>query len=144
MVSPLLTTENGIEYTISTFGFVDYQSKMRIELKQLGDKTGCSVPSSFSHEESQYHIGILAEKGECTYIAKAQNGHRVGARFIFVSLTDEDEDPDSIIPIAPKEQSVNVPPVVIISKKIGDSIRKYLKRGEKVFMNIDFDMVSFF
>ena len=121
---------------------MDYQSRFTIELVAPKERSVCEYPEIPEQENREYPIALLAEKGDCTYISKAKNGHKLGARVVFVSLRDPNEDPEEIIPIAPKKQSVDVPPVVVISKKSGDEIREVLSRGERIFLSVDFDLVT--
>lgn len=102
-------TEGNIEHTISTFGYLDYQSKSTMILRKWNSDDGCNPPdkSLFVTEEDNRKglVAFLMKRGGCTYYQKAQNVHSAGGRLAIVMFNDENEDPDGIIPIGPKKRN---------------------------------------
>lgn len=146
-----------MEYTISTFGYVDYQAKSRIRLKLWSDETGCTEPTKDILNTHNTPTAYLMKRGGCNYYQKAKNVHIAGGRLAVVMVNKEDQDPKDIIPIVPNYinaktgqffyfndflESKNIPPVVIIEKNIGDILRKTLESGEKIVLHVDYDMVK--
>ena len=122
---------------------MDYQSRTTVELKLPfgSNDEGCSDPGIRPEEDRKYPIALLVRKGGCSYINKARYASRAGSRMVFVILTDPDESPNNVIPISPKDQSDIVPPVVVISKDVGEKLIDTLNKGNQVFLSVDFDMV---
>ena len=44
----------------------------------------------------------IVKRGDCNYYQKAVNAHKVGAKLVIVVLNDEDEDPETVIPVKPE------------------------------------------
>lgn len=148
--------EGNIEHTISTFGYLDYQSKIRMTLRKWNTDDGCNPPdkSLFVTEEDNTRgaVAFIMKRGGCTYYKKAQNVHRAGGRLAIVMFNSENEDPEGVIPIGPKQrrfiflmfflESDVIPPLILIKKKDGDILNEELNKGTNVVLHVDFDMVK--
>jgi hypothetical protein len=97
--------EGNIEYSISTFGYLDYQSKTAMVLKKWSTEFGCSAPSSTliepDEEGNEEIVAYIMKRGDCTYYKKAENVNLAGGRLAIVAMVD-DTDPERVIPIGPK------------------------------------------
>lgn len=100
--------EGNIEHTISTFGYLDYQSKTAMILKKWDTEDGCNPPSDdmmISEDDQQRGLyAFIMKRGGCTYYQKALNVHSAGGRLAIVMFNDEAEDPEGVIPIGPKHR----------------------------------------
>ena len=70
-----------IKYSVSTFGFMDYQQKTSFVLKTMDDTFGCKYIGEIHGEESlehDAHIAYIFKRGNCPYVEKAMNARRAG------------------------------------------------------------------
>jgi hypothetical protein len=132
-----------IQYSVSSFGFVDYQAKKLVEVRLWSNADGCDPPTDDILEKPGQNIGYLMKKGECSYRRQALNAHRAGA-YVVITYTDEDGESHLTTPSANDEDSRDtvLPPVMMISKKHGVDIRSALESGEKVRLSVDFDIIT--
>jgi hypothetical protein len=133
-----------INYSVSTFGFMDYQDKVTYALRYFQDQFGCQEEPKVESESvrNQNHVAYVLKRGGCTYIQKALNVRRAGGSLVVVYHDNPEEEVENIIPIAPKNVSDNVPPVVVINNSDGVKLEKYVRGGdqEKVKLVVDFDV----
>lgn len=130
-----------IAYSVSTFGFVDYQADRLVEVRSWSNEDGCEPPTDEILESKGQNIGYLMKKGECNFRRQALNAHRAGAYVVFTYM-DRDGEDHLVTPTGQEQDSKDtvLPPVVMISKKNGESIKAALKKGEKVRIRVDFDI----
>jgi len=134
-----------IDYSVSTFGFMDYQDKAVYALRYFTDQFGCDDEPKVNENEMEhhkYHIAYVLKRGGCTYIQKALNVRRAGGSLVLVYHDNPEEDVANIIPIAPKNAADNVPPVVVINNADGLKLEKIVRAGnqERVRLSVDFDI----
>ena len=131
-----------INYSVSTFGFMDYQQKTSFILKTFeSDEYGCNYNGALMHEEQKQHgshIAYLFKRGKCTYVEKALNVRKAGGALALVYLNSEEQQVDEIIPIAPKSVADNVPPVAVINNARGQDLIKGLKENDTVRLKVDY------
>ena len=103
-----------LDYTVSTFGYLDYQAATRMQVLPVGgDKDGCNIEDYEVPEEDDItktiNTAFLMKRGGCTYFQKAEMTRRAGGNLAIVALVDPHEEPESVIPIAPKARKLNLP-----------------------------------
>jgi hypothetical protein len=88
-----------LDYSISTFGYLDYQAQANYYVKYWPGETGCEKPDNESAEfrDDLYNTDIknkafIMKRGECGFYQKAQNAQLAGANLVIVVL-NEGEDP---------------------------------------------------
>lgn len=160
VVSPLELAdkfkERTIEGTLSKFGRIPYGFSIVGNIvyqpdKKTGKYFGCDSDaqdsSGISLEfDSDYSIDgvpfLMIDRGSCTFVKKVENAELRGAlAAIIVDKIDE----QSKVMMADDGKGNNITiPAILIGKSDGDIIKKYLEQNpeEKVFMEIDFEMVS--
>lgn len=134
-----------INYSVSTFGFMDYQDKVTYALRYFQDQFGCNGDEAVVESEmvqNKNHVAYVLKRGGCTYIQKALNVRRAGGSLVVVYHDNPEEEVENIIPIAPKNVSDNVPPVVVINNSDGVKLEQYVRTNdqEKVKLVVDFDI----
>lgn len=99
-----------INYSISTFGYLDYQAQANYYVKYWPDEMGCEKPDMNSKAFDEVHNNqdaknkaYIMKRGGCGFYQKAMNAHIANGQLVIVVL-DEGEDPNSIIPIGPKHR----------------------------------------
>lgn len=134
-----------LNYTVSTFGFMDYQAKHDYALKVFDDVYGCEYNGATQENEQmldKYHTAYLVKRGNCPYVKKALNVRKAGGTLAIAFHDDPKEDIDNVIPIAPKNIADNVPPVAVINNADGKKLQKIIKeKGDgSVKLSVDFDV----
>jgi len=134
-----------IAYSVSTFGFMDYQAKNKYALQTMKDPYGCKYTGPTQEGEQKfekYHIAYLMKRGECPYTQKALNVRKAGGSLAIVYHDDEKQEIDNIIPISPKNMGENVPPVTIISNHDGKKLLKIISETgqDSLKLIVDFEM----
>ncbi|CAN1771993.1 Vacuolar-sorting receptor 1 [Linum perenne] len=96
---------------------------------------------SFKSKPGGLPTFVLVDRGDCFFAMKAWNGQNGGAAAVLVA--DEKDEP-LITMDTPDEGNVNVEylqnitiPSALITKSLGDSIKKKLSDGEMVNLNLD-------
>ncbi|OMP04807.1 hypothetical protein COLO4_09277 [Corchorus olitorius] len=79
-------------------------------------------------------IIVLVDRGDCFFTLKAWNAQIAGAAAILVA--DNRDEPLITMDTPDYLQNITIPSV-LISKSLGDGIKKELSRGEMVNMNLD-------
>lgn len=131
-----------VDYKISTFGLVDYQNGKTIEIKPWNSLDGCDPPTDDVLSYGS-NIGFLMKKGECSFRRQAVNGRRGGA-YLVLTYEDSGEDGKLNTPTSEEEtRDLELPPVIMISRKNGEAIREAISKGEKVTMFFDWDIKIF-
>lgn len=143
IISPV-DSKKTLKYSVSTFGFVDYQATIEMEVILWDSKEGCELPSSsLKRRQSDYPKAYLVQRGGCTFLKKSSNAREAGARIVFVSM-DGNQDVTKLIsteqnPLEKKTQTL--PPVVLISKSDGEYMRNLIEKDKKeVRVRVDFDI----
>ena len=137
--------EGNIEYTISTFGYVDYQLRTRMVLVKAPTDDGCAVPmieelpTNTGPTESPMNTAYIMKRGNCTFYKKAQNIHQMGGKLAIVTLNKKHNNPAYIIPIGPKQQSDKIPPVILIKEREAEVLYKALEEKKKVILSVHFE-----
>ena len=127
-----------VQYKISTFGLVDYQAGKTIDILLWNSDDGCDPPTDDILQLGR-DVGFLMKKGSCSYRRQAVNGRRAGAYLVLVYSDAEDhalETPSSDEDV----RDLELPPVIMISKKNGENIRGALSKGEQVRMFFDWEI----
>ncbi|KAL1545385.1 Vacuolar-sorting receptor 2 [Salvia divinorum] len=134
------------ESAIGNFGVPQYGGTMTGSVfYPKSNQNGCSsfedVETSLKKKPGGIPIFLLADRGECYFTAKAWNAQNGGAAAILVAddrneplITmdnpeQEDASPDYL-------QNITIPSA-LISKDLGDKIKKELAKGEMVSINLD-------
>lgn len=142
LVEPQRLTSD-LDYSISNFGFVDYQAQRMVELRLWNSPDGCDTPTDQVLELSKNQtIGFLMKKGGCSYLRQSINAHRAGAYLVFVFDIEQDDKSSLTTPTAENSDANGhvLPPVVMIRSKKGELLWKALEAGEKVIVSVDFDI----
>lgn len=129
-----------LTYKVSTFGLVDYLNTKKIEVHLWNTLDGCDPPTDDILMLNADSIGFLMKKGDCSFRRQAVNARRAGA---YLVLTYEDSGVDGKLTTPSSEEEtrdLELPPVVMISRKNGEAIRDALTKGEKVSMVVDWDI----
>lgn len=131
-----------VTYAISTFGLVDYQAEKTIDIKLWNSLDGCEPPTDDTLSLGQ-NIGFLMKKGDCSFRRQAVNARRAGAYLVFTYLETGD-DAHLITPTSVEEtRDLELPPVVMISRKNGESLLEALQKNERVTMFIDWEIKTY-
>lgn len=134
------------ESAIGNFGVPQYGGTMVGSVfYPKSDQRGCKafedVDGSLKKKPGGIPIFLLADRGECYFTLKAWNAQNGGAAAILVAddrneplITmdnpeHEDANPDYL-------QNITIPSA-LISKDLGDKIKKELSKGEMVNINLD-------
>jgi len=103
-----------IDYSISTFGYLDYQAQTNYYVKYWPGDYGCEKPDMEAkgfredlHDTDIKNKAYIMKRGECGFYQKALNAQLAGANLVLVIL-GEGEDPESIIPIGPKHRKFDL------------------------------------
>uniref|UniRef100_A0A6M2EHG8 EGF-like calcium-binding domain-containing protein n=1 Tax=Populus davidiana TaxID=266767 RepID=A0A6M2EHG8_9ROSI len=99
------------------------------------------VDISFKSRPGGLPTFVLADRGDCYFTLKAWNAQNGGAAAILVA---DDKDEPLITMDTPEEENADADylqnitiPSALISKSLGDSIKKAISNGEMVNMNLD-------
>ncbi|KAJ6922651.1 vacuolar-sorting receptor 1-like isoform X1 [Populus alba x Populus x berolinensis] len=99
------------------------------------------VDISFKSRPGGLPTFVLADRGDCYFTMKAWNAQNGGAAAILVA---DDKDEPLITMDTPEEENADADylqnitiPSALISKSLGDSIKKAISNGEMVNMNLD-------
>ncbi|KDP21863.1 hypothetical protein JCGZ_00650 [Jatropha curcas] len=124
------------QYGGTLVGTVVYPKANQKACKEFDEADG-----SFKSKPGGLPTFVLVDRGDCYFTSKAWNAQRGGAAAILVSDdkieplitmdTPEEENAD-----AEYLQKINIPSA-LISKSLGDSIKKALAAGEMVNVNLD-------
>jgi hypothetical protein len=158
-----------IDYSISTFGFLDYQAQANYYVEYYSGGTGCTpiIKSSTESEEDNgdyatMNKAYIVKRGECEFYTKAKFAGKENAKLVIVVL-DEHDDPKDIIPISTKDSNKDIfknqfifrnffnlssdsdviPPLILIPFASGNKLLNYAwNNREKAVLFVDFDMVK--
>ncbi|KAH6776883.1 vacuolar sorting receptor-like protein 1 [Perilla frutescens var. hirtella] len=134
------------ESAIGNFGVPQYGGTMTGSVfYPKSNQRGCSgfedVESSLKKKPGGIPIFLLADRGECYFTLKAWNAQNGGAAAILVA---DDRNEPLITMDNPEQEDANPDylqnitiPSALISKDLGDKIKKELSRGEMVSVNLD-------
>ncbi|KAH6769372.1 VACUOLAR SORTING RECEPTOR 2 [Perilla frutescens var. frutescens] len=134
------------ESAIGNFGVPQYGGTMTGSVfYPKSNQRGCSgfedVESSLKKKPGGIPIFLLADRGECYFTLKAWNAQNGGAAAILVA---DDRNEPLITMDNPEQEDANPDylqnitiPSALISKDLGDKIKKELSRGEMVNVNLD-------
>ncbi|KAM7526594.1 hypothetical protein LguiA_016496 [Lonicera macranthoides] len=134
------------ECAIGNFGVPQYGGTMvgaviYPKANQKACKSFSDVDISFKSKPGGLPIFILAERGDCYFTLKAWNAQNAGAAAILVA---DDRIEPLITMDTPEEEDARADylqnitiPSALISKALGDSIKKALSSGEMVNINLD-------
>lgn len=133
-----------LDHEISTFGFVDYQATVNIEIFKWNSESGCDAATENTMSwKSSYPRGFIMRRGGCPYRQQAVNAHSAGARVVLV-YRDDDQDIHTSTPVSVGDyKQMSLPPVVSISKKDGLRIKQTLEKGLRVIIRFDFEIEKF-
>lgn len=124
------------QYGGTMVGIVVYPKANQKACKSFGD-----VDISFKSKPGGLPTFVLADRGDCFFTLKAWNAQNSGAAAILVAddrnepliTMDTPEEEDSA---ADYLQKITIPSA-LITKSVGDSIKKALSSGEMVNLNLD-------
>ena len=101
----------------------------------------------FESTPDQYPI-VMLDRGNCTFVTKARNVQRVGGLFALI-VNNNDNDIDRIILSDDGTGSDIYIPTVLISKKDGEILKKYMLENrnspvslKNIILSIEFKMVN--
>lgn len=110
------------------------------------------LPSNTLDYESspdQYPI-VMVERGNCTFVTKARNVQRIGGLFALI-VNNNDENINKMILSDDGTGSDIYIPTVLISKKDGERLKKYMIENKNspaslrnIVLSIEFRMVKLF
>ncbi|KAK2966879.1 hypothetical protein RJ640_028889, partial [Escallonia rubra] len=111
------------------------------EVDQKGCKSFSDADVSFKAKPGGLPIFLLADRGDCFFALKAWNAQNAGAAAILVA---NDRFEPLIVMNTPEEEGARADyqqnitiPSALISKALGDNIKKALSSGEMVNINLD-------
>ncbi|XP_057804362.1 vacuolar-sorting receptor 1-like isoform X2 [Salvia miltiorrhiza] len=134
------------ESAIGNFGVPQYGGTMSGSVfYPNSNQKGCSsfedVEASLKKKPGGIPIFLLADRGECYFTLKAWNAQNGGAAAILVA---DDRNEPLITMDNPEQEDANPDylqnitiPSALISKDLGDKIKKELAKGEMVSVNLD-------
>ena len=100
-----ISKKNGlIDYSVSTFGFLDYQAKIDMQVKKWNSEDGCNEPSKELLDKNGAPVAFIMYRGGCTYIKKAENVRKAGGKVAVVILNYLNGDPANVIPISAEKR----------------------------------------
>lgn len=125
--------------------------KLHYDLNDKEDDYACKpLPAHTLELESNpdHYPIVMIDRGNCTFVTKARNVQRVGGLFAII-VNYHDEDIDQLILTDDGTGSDIYIPTVLISKKDGDLIKKYMLDNrnspaslKNIFLQIEFKMVK--
>ncbi|XP_051127143.1 vacuolar-sorting receptor 1-like [Andrographis paniculata] len=132
------------ECAIGNFGVPQYGGTMIGSVfYPKADKEGCSpfkdADIPWKNKPGGIPVFLLADRGDCYFTVKAWNAQKAGAAAILVA---DDRVEPLITMDTPEEaeskyvQNISIPSA-LISKELGDRIKKELGKGEMVNINLD-------
>ncbi|RWR79053.1 vacuolar-sorting receptor 1-like protein isoform X1 [Cinnamomum micranthum f. kanehirae] len=134
------------ESAISNFGVPQYGGRMiGTVVYPKANHKACKIFSEFDISFKSMPGGmptiLLADRGDCFFTLKAWNAQKAGAAAILVA---DDKVEPLIIMDTPEEENASAEyvqnisiPLALISKTLGDSIKKALSSGEMVNIYLD-------
>lgn len=135
---------NGVyECAIGNFGVPQYGGTMvgTVVYPKANHKACNDFDISFKSKPGGLPTFLLADRGDCYFTLKAWNAQKAGAAAILVA---DDKVEPLITMDTPEEENAKAEylqnitiPSALISKSLGDSIRKALSSGEMVNINLD-------
>jgi len=130
-----------LDHELSTFGMVDYQATVTIEVFLWGNQEGCDYPDDrILSLKSTYPKAFLMKRGKCPYREQSSNAHKAGARLVIV-YRDDNQDIHNNTPVGKDDsKDFELPPVMIISNKDGENMKSALLAGNKVIISSDFEI----
>lgn len=137
--------KGALEHEVSTFGFVDYQATVTIQIFNWWTSDGCEPPDDgILSLRSDSPKAFLMKRGGCPYTQKALNAKKAGARVALVYHDDASVDIHDSTPVAPTGfKDTNIPPVVLIGHKDGLKIKKALDATAKVKIEFDYEIMTY-
>lgn len=134
------------ECAIGNFGVPQYGGTMtglvmHPKANQKACKSFDDVDVSFKSKPGSMPVFVLVDRGDCYFTVKAWNAQNSGAAAILVA---DDRTEPLITMDTPEEenaqpdylQNITIPSA-LISKDLGDKIKKELSKGEMVVINLD-------
>lgn len=145
VVSPESLKGTQIDYTLSTFGIIDYQATTVVKVFTFDDELACYPPSDAMLQiKSNKPKAFLVRRGGCSYEEKARNAHRAGARVIIVYQDTDQKDSDDKSPVRPDlKVRDELPPLIKINKSTGEKFISALAGNSDLQLEIDYFIGTF-
>lgn len=145
VVSPESLKGTQIDYTLSTFGIIDYQATTVVKVFTFDDELACYPPSDAMLQiKSTKPKAFLVRRGGCSYEEKARNAHRAGARVVIVYQDTDEKDADDKSPIRPDlKVRDELPPLIKINKSTGEKFISALVGNSDLQLEIDYFIGTF-
>ncbi|CAH9089037.1 unnamed protein product [Cuscuta epithymum] len=134
------------ECAIGNFGVPQYGGTLAgVVMHPNANQKACGsfddVHVSFKSKPGSMPVFVLVDRGDCYFTVKAWNAQKAGAAAILVA---DDRTEPLITMDTPEEehsqadylQNITIPSA-LISKELGDKIKKELSKGEMVVINLD-------
>lgn len=144
--------ERTIEGTLSKFGRIPYgfsiMGNIIYKPDENGLNTGCSASSGMvASQDFEYSIDdvpiYMIDRGDCTFVKKVENAELNGALAVII-VDNKEEQVKNKVMMADDGKGNNITiPAILINKKDGETIKKYLNDnpGNTAVIEIDFEMV---
>jgi hypothetical protein len=133
------------------YGFL-FTGKLYYDLKDKDDDYACKplnkFHENFDNKADRFPI-IMVDRGNCTFVTKSRNVQNLGGSMALIINNREDESIDNVLMMDDGTGSDIYIPTIIISKKDGEKIKKFMIENKNntnmhdIMMTIEFDMVIF-
>eukprot|EP00331_Platyophrya_macrostoma_P032794 CAMPEP_0176437026 /NCGR_PEP_ID=MMETSP0127-20121128/18362_1 /TAXON_ID=938130 /ORGANISM="Platyophrya macrostoma, Strain WH" /LENGTH=493 /DNA_ID=CAMNT_0017820545 /DNA_START=33 /DNA_END=1514 /DNA_ORIENTATION=+ len=140
-----------ITIAVANFGTVPWGRTVRGTVYLTNPLDACQILSPIDFKGTANSIEgespiLVAGRGNCTFVMKALNAQNAGARALIV-VDDQEENENFILPVDDGHGGAIHIPVLLINKKTGELIEKYVSGGQQVAnanqqveLSIKFDM----
>lgn len=146
------TSEKIIPHMVSNFGFVDYQGSISLQVLKWPNSDPCKLPADFEQVKEKISkdlqgkgsYGFLVEYAalKCTVATQALNMLKLGAKtgLVYVEKTMHPQAMTNYVNI---KEGIKYPPMNYIGNEQGQLILEAIEGGEKVEINIDYEMKKY-
>lgn len=128
--------DNGIEMNVATFGDIPYgltlYGKIYYDIDNKDSEMACSplttikINNMFDYE---IHSFVMLDRGSCSFVTKARNAQKIGAKAVIIINNDDDNIDDIFMIDDGTGKDIEIP-AVLISRTDGDIIKDYLRKNQ--------------
>lgn len=119
---------NGIPFSVGNFGKIPYGTHIIGVTAMANPADGCDTISDFRAGEYSFDKNVIAviRTGNCPFTIKTRNAQAAGAKVVIIVQENDDPLPASF-GVGSNTEGITIP-TVLISKKEGDQLIKFIEK----------------